>query len=755
MPHRMVHLLELIIVTKMLKSIKENLVPGIMFFGGIGLLIFPIWSHFHQEKEISVLRVSGNEQLVGASTLFAQNASVQLNFESFGTYASTSGNFAFGGEIMPDGATCANDQILKRAGANNWDCAADADTGTSGLASASYSEVRENSSILTTFRDISVASFSFNDGAFDLTASGTQDVVIKLDWVNGPASLSEADTITGNWVNTANPWADNEVIDALTVTGGVIGANSISGTQTTTGTLTIGDNGDSIIIDASNWDVSTLGKADFLSASVSTNFEAIGYASASSYLGAAFNSVGDCNDTTEAIAWTTTGIFSCRAVQDLDATLTALAAFNTNGLLTQTAADTFAGRTLTGTTNQITVANGDGVSGNPTISIPTLLVVTNASASFGEFTNYASAQFYLGTAFSTVGDCNDGAEALRWTTTGVFSCGTFTGGTGVDITTDDFTFDSTEIEATTWGAGGNATNIWTHNLSAGDPTLTWTTSGASFSLNFEVIGYASASSYFGTAFYTSGTQIDCNDAAEGLQWSAGVFTCRAWVDADIPDAITVSGGTIGSNNISSGVTWTTLGTLTIGDNGDNIVFDSNTWDISGAGVGSGFTGFTSTGVIDLGGATSFEIPNAAAPTVDATGEIALHTGSSSIDWFDGTNTIVERNKKCFTYVVDSPTAANPGKVGPIRFDDPFTLVSVQPVASGTNSAGWNLRYGAPGSITTSVFTNDKSASTSSYPTYTSFANSTVLNGDALELIITSRSAVLQTFSTSICGRFNH
>lgn len=56
--------------------------------------------------------------------------------------------------------------------------------------------------------------------------------------------------------------------------------------------------------------------------------------------------------------------------QAKDTTLTALAAYSTNGLMTQTAADTFTGRTITGTTNQISVSQGDGVAGNPTLSTP-------------------------------------------------------------------------------------------------------------------------------------------------------------------------------------------------------------------------------------------------------------------------------------------------------------------------------------------------------------------------------------------------
>lgn len=65
-------------------------------------------------------------------------------------------------------------------------------------------------------------------------------------------------------------------------------------------------------------------------------------------------------------------------LQEGDATLNSLAAYNTNGLLTQTAADTFAGRTLTGTVNQVTVTNGDGVAGNPTLTTPQDIATTSS-----------------------------------------------------------------------------------------------------------------------------------------------------------------------------------------------------------------------------------------------------------------------------------------------------------------------------------------------------------------------------------------
>jgi hypothetical protein len=65
-----------------------------------------------------------------------------------------------------------------------------------------------------------------------------------------------------------------------------------------------------------------------------------------------------------------TVVVSASALQPLDATLTALAAYNTTAFMVQTAADTFAGRTLqTADSNNISITNPAGTAGDPSFNL--------------------------------------------------------------------------------------------------------------------------------------------------------------------------------------------------------------------------------------------------------------------------------------------------------------------------------------------------------------------------------------------------
>ncbi|MEA3002171.1 MAG: trimeric autotransporter adhesin [Sphingomonadales bacterium] len=73
------------------------------------------------------------------------------------------------------------------------------------------------------------------------------------------------------------------------------------------------------------------------------------------------------NATVSRIAYSDGGAW--QEVQPYDPTLAALAAYNANGLVAQTAPDAFAARTILGPAAGLTIANGNGVAGNPTLGL--------------------------------------------------------------------------------------------------------------------------------------------------------------------------------------------------------------------------------------------------------------------------------------------------------------------------------------------------------------------------------------------------
>lgn len=151
------------------------------------------------------------------------------------------------------------------------------------------------------------------------------------------------------------------------------------------------------------------------------------------------------------------------SVQAYDADLAAVAGLSTNGLITRTSTGNAAARTITGTTDVITVTNGDGVSGNPTLTVGSLVARTDTNQSFSVAQRGTITALTDGATITpNFNNANNFSVTLGGNRTLANPTNQTAGQSGVIVVTQDGTGSRTLAYGSNWKfAGGSAPTLTT------------------------------------------------------------------------------------------------------------------------------------------------------------------------------------------------------------------------------------------------------------------------------------------------------
>jgi len=468
-------------------------------------------------------------------------------------------DFRFDDEILPDGDLCANTQVLKKTAADNWDCAADANT--------TYSASG-------TLLDLTGATFSVNEGTLTDTKYCIYTAGTGIVCDSTPAGTGDIIDV-GPGCNTGACWTDGVVTtgtDLLVWEGTTADANEFS-------IIVPADPGADIAITMPT----STGTLVLTSGNVATAT-------------ALASNPTDCAANQFANTIAASGDLTCAAIADADvpdnitvdlaATATALAANGANCAAGEIALGVDASGAVEGCFEPVEADISD-----------LNHLATDITANIVDFNDIKYNNTLAGNPALAVDEC-------FWIATaggGGFICEGSTADTAEQIyqfpdvngadTTNFIVVDDTQV--TSIDGTGLSISGGVLNNDITDQVNTLTSGDLCINDGSVINCTVNTATELETALDGINVLLETEiDASSELSALMDDETGSGLLVFGTSPQFTTSFTTVGAFAINPG------GALTIGDNGDTLVLNSSDWDISATGVATNMGNFTSDGTIE-------------------------------------------------------------------------------------------------------------------------------------------------------------